>query len=415
MAFAKRRETLAILSPRPMSPESSAVSSVEYLPAEPHHMGVPDGGRRAWLVVLGGFINFTASFGLINSFGTFEAEYEDALLWNTSTATWIGSAQMFVLFFGGIFVGPAFDRWGARKLMLTGTFLCLVALISCSFAREFYQFLLAQGILFGLGSALLFYPVTSSVSEWFDKNRGLALGVVVSGASAGGILWPIILNQLFITLKIQWTHRVSAAIAIPMMLISCLLVRERKSIAGHDTAGNEIKASQRSVSKAICDARFLGLSGALLFINCGMMLPFFYIPQYAKNNHFDGTTANNLLAISYAASLVGRIFTGWVSDHVGSFLIVFSLLFGFSSGGVVPLGSACVAQTTPDMGYIGLRIGVMMAICSAGTLAGGPAAGAIKDATGEWGGVFVFSSAVTMSGTAILFVTRMIFSKRLVF
>lgn len=39
--------------------------------------------------------------------------------------------------------------------MLTGTFLCLVALISCSFAREFYQFLLAQGILFGLGSALL--------------------------------------------------------------------------------------------------------------------------------------------------------------------------------------------------------------------------------------------------------------------
>lgn len=121
---------------------------------------------------------------------------------------------------------------------------------------------------------------------------------------------------------------------------------------------------------------------------------------------------NMLLIVSTLTSIATLCF---VWSKTLSFLIVFSLLFGFSSGGVVPLGSACVAQTTPDMGYIGLRIGVMMAICSAGTLAGGPAAGAIKDATGEWGGVFVFSSAVTMSGTAILFVTRMIFSKRLVF
>ncbi len=62
---------------------------------------------------------------------------------------------MFILFLSGVLVGPAFDKWGARKLMLSGTFLCLVAFISCSFATRFYQFLLAQGFLFGLGCALL--------------------------------------------------------------------------------------------------------------------------------------------------------------------------------------------------------------------------------------------------------------------
>lgn len=62
---------------------------------------------------------------------------------------------MFVLFLSGILIGPAFDKWGARKLMLSGTFLCLVSLIACSFATKFYQLLLAQGLLFGLGSALL--------------------------------------------------------------------------------------------------------------------------------------------------------------------------------------------------------------------------------------------------------------------
>ncbi|KAM3499936.1 hypothetical protein MY10362_006844 [Beauveria mimosiformis] len=366
----KSKDSLVILSPRPMPPDSPAVASIEsFAPHEPHYIGVPDSGRRAWLVVISGFINFTASFGIINSFGTFQSEYEKSLGLPASTATWIGSAQMFVLFLSGSFIGPAFDKWGARKLMLSGTFLCLAAFIACSFATEFYQLLLAQGLLFGLGCALF------AVSEWFDKKRGIALGLVVSGASAGGILWPMVLNKLFLQIGTASTHRVAAAIAVPLMLLSCVFVRERKDIAGHDTAGKGINASQTSISKAIGDVRFLGLSFALLFVDCGMMVPFSYLPQYAQGHDINGTMANNLLAICYAASLVGRIFTGWVADHIGSTLcfawattlptlVVVSLLFGFSSGGIVPLGSALVAQTTPDMGYIGLRIGAMMAICS---------------------------------------------------
>ncbi|KAM3528934.1 hypothetical protein MY4038_005642, partial [Beauveria bassiana] len=361
----KSKDSLVILSPRPMPPDSPTTASIEsFAPHDPHYIGVPDSGRHAWLVVISGFINFTASFGAFD---------------------------MFVLFLSGSFIGPAFDKWGARKLMLSGTFLCLAAFIACSFATEFYQLLLAQGLLFGLGCALF------AVSEWFDKKRGFALGLVVSGASAGGILWPIVLNKLFLHIRIASTHRVAAAIAVPLMLLSCVFVRERKDIAGHDTAGKGVKASQTPISKAIGDVRFLGLSFALLFVDCGMMVPFNFLPQYAQYREINGTMANNLLAISYAASLVGRIFTGWVADHIGSVatlcfawaatlptLVVVSLLFGFSSGGIVPLGSALVAQTTPDMGYIGLRIGAMMAICSVGTLAGGPAAGAIQDATRDW-------------------------------
>lgn len=96
-------------------------------------------------------------------------------------------------------------------------------------------------------------------------------------------------------------------------------------------------------------------------------------------------------------------------------ILVFVLLFGFASGGVVPLSTACVAQTTPDMGYIGLRMGVMMAICSVGTLAGGPATGAIKDSTDSWAGVFIFCSAITFAGTVMLFSLRIVYQKQTIF
>ncbi|KAJ2980289.1 hypothetical protein NQ176_g2731 [Zarea fungicola] len=379
----------------------------------------PDGGRRAWLVVLGGWLNFTASFGIVNAFGTFESVYETDLHMSTSLVTWIGSAQMFVLFVGGIIVGPIFDKWGARIPMLMGTFLCLVSFLSCSFSTKFYQLLLAQGFTLGLGCALLFYPTTSAVSEWFDKRRGLALGLVVSGASAGGILWPLVLNQLIDKIGINGTHRATGVIAAPLMLTSCFLVKERKltNSANDDSEAKVPPApvQQTSLAATILDVRFLALSLGLLFINGGMMVPFFYIPQYAIDHGVSPTMANNMLAITYVASLCGRILSGWVADQIGRFnmlicistltgiatlcwmqtstlpaMMTVSLLFGFSSGGIVPLGSACVAQTTPaSMGRIGLRIGAMMAICSVGTLASGPISGTIRDQTHQWWGVLV--------------------------
>jgi hypothetical protein len=37
-----------------------------------------------------------------------------------------------------------------------------------------------------------------SVNHWFFKRRGLALGIVTSGSSVGGVVWPIMINHLII-------------------------------------------------------------------------------------------------------------------------------------------------------------------------------------------------------------------------
>lgn len=63
--------------------------------------------------------------------------------------------QLFILFLGGAVVGPIFDKYGSRALMFSGTAVCLLSFICSSFATQFYQYLLAQGILLGIGNALL--------------------------------------------------------------------------------------------------------------------------------------------------------------------------------------------------------------------------------------------------------------------
>ncbi|KAL7909718.1 major facilitator superfamily domain-containing protein [Trichoderma velutinum] len=416
------------------SPVTSFASEETKVAEEDFAAGIPDGGFRAWLVVVGGFLDFAIAFGLVNSFGTFQARYESEWTWlSTSTITWIGSIQLFILFLGGAVVGPIFDKYGSRALMFSGTAVCLLSFICSSFATQFYQYLLAQGILFGVGNALLFYPATGAISEWFNHKRGLALGIALSGSSVGGIFWPIIINKLFTVVSAPWVHRIIALISIPILLAACFLVTERKDAAGHDTEGNRVKPSEKSsIRKAVVEWRFFALCLSLFFIYGGMLIPFYYIPLFAIEHGVGSTMANNLLAIGYAGSVVGRVGSGWIADRFGRFnvlfimgvltavitfcwgamttlsgMMAFVVLFGLFSGGLIPLGSACVAQTTPDMGHIGLRIGFMMAFASFSALSGGPASGAIKDATTSWFAVFSFSASLTLFGALMLLGVRL--------
>ncbi|KAH6610827.1 hypothetical protein Trco_000847 [Trichoderma cornu-damae] len=416
------------------SPVTSFTASEETKAVEePISLSVPDGGFRAWLVVVGGFLDFAIAFGLVNSFGTFQARYESEWTWlSTSTITWIGSIQLFILFLGGAVVGPIFDKYGSRPLMFSGTAVCLLSFICSSFATQYYQYLLAQGILLGIGNALLFYPATGAISEWFNRKRGLALGIALSGSSVGGIFWPIIINKLFTVVDAPWVHRIIALVSVPILLIACFLVTERKDAAGHDTQGNRIKSSEKSIRKAVLEWRFFALCLSLFFIYGGMLIPFYYIPLFAIEHGVGATMANNLLAIGYAGSVVGRVGSGWIADRFGRFnvlfvmgvltaaitfcwvamttlaaMIAFALLFGLFSGGLIPLGSACVAQTTPDMGHIGLRIGFMMAFASFSALSGGPASGAIEDATSNWLAVHAFSASMTLLGALTLLGVRL--------
>lgn len=89
------------------------------------------------------------------------------------------------------------------------------------------------------------------------------------------------------------------------------------SVAGHDTSGNQVQPSERSYAKAVFEWRFLALSLSLLVLYSGMLIPFFYIPLYAKQHGFDAAVGSNLLAIAYGGSFMGRIGTGWLADHLG--------------------------------------------------------------------------------------------------
>jgi hypothetical protein len=90
----------------------------------------PEGGLQAWLVVLGSWMALFSSLGIMNTMATFQTYIVRNQLAQNDEASvgWIFSVYAFLCFFCGIYVGPIFDKYGPRWLILAGT-ICLVSSI----------------------------------------------------------------------------------------------------------------------------------------------------------------------------------------------------------------------------------------------------------------------------------------------
>ena len=92
----------------------------------------PNGGTRAWLQVLGAFfLNFN-TWGLLNAFGVFQAEYSTGLLRSSSQSaiSWIGSIQAFLMLVVGVLCGRALDAGYFYPDIITGAFLEVFGMMS---------------------------------------------------------------------------------------------------------------------------------------------------------------------------------------------------------------------------------------------------------------------------------------------
>lgn len=95
-------------------------------------------------------------------------------------------------------------------------------------------------------------------------------------------------------------------------------------------------------------------------------------------------------------------------------IIAFVVLYGVFSGGLISLQSACVAQITKNLQLIGVKIGLMMTVCSIGALTGSPIGGALVSAnSGLFYGLIDFSGVILLTGAAILVISRWTISRDL--
>ncbi|KAJ5392475.1 MFS general substrate transporter [Penicillium cosmopolitanum] len=403
---------------------TSPPSATEVATNEP-----PDGGRDAWLVTFGSWWALFIAFGWTNSLGVFQNYYEKELLraYSASTIAWIASTQIFMMYGGGIVLGKVFDHYGPRWLLLVGGFAHVFGLIMTSISKEYYQIFLSQAICSAIGASAIYYACLGSLASWFRAKRATAFGIAASGASIGGVIFPVMVDRLIDQVGFGWTMRAVAFLILGGLVIVNLTVKSRLV---HEPKPVHI----RQYIKPFTEIPFLLLVISLSLFSFGLFLPFNFITAQAQTLGMSPNLANYLVAILNATSVFGRIIPGLIADRVGRFnvmsvatlvsgiltfalwltgrsnvaIILYAAFFGFFSGAYVSLTPALIAQLSPIQ-EIGIRTGALYFFVSIAVLTGSPIAGALVSVDkGKYGYLEIFAGATMCAGAALVVLTRVV-------
>jgi MFS family permease len=306
----------------------------------------PEGGLSGWLTVFGVFLTSFMAFGVGNVWGIFQNAY------TTEPDSRFRDVGVFKLgFVGGCSVGFAFafgpfsnilvSRFGVRVPILMGVFFMTLALELASVATEYWQLLLSQGIMFGIGASLAYIPAIGLPSQWFVKRRSLVTGLASSGGGVGAVILSLIAQASINQLSIPWTLRILGVLALGFGIVAISLMKQRVI----PSAKVQYKLFDFSVLKVPGYPLYLVFAFIQIF---GFITPLFFIPSYCTAIGISSTETSAVLAVTSGMGAIGRVLAGQIADMVGPI----NILISFN----VMAGLMCVAIWLPAR-----SLGVMMA------------------------------------------------------
>lgn len=385
----------------------------------------PDGGLRAWSVAAGTASIMFCTLGYTNSFGVFESYYMENQLKNESAdnIAWIGSLQSFLILATGVIGGPLFDRYGAQVIW-PASILYVFGIMMTSLCTEYWQFILAQGIVTGVADGLLMFPALSATPQYFRKKRGAAMGIAVAGSSIGGVVFPIMLSNMLSagsSLSFGWSIRICGFMVIPFLAFSSVAIKPR--MPPRDTAFFLTSAFRSVLFNILIVSEFCQLLGYF----CLLM----FIPTFAEYHGMGSMLASYQVAILNGASVFGRILPGILADRLGSLnmlfaaaasttvlafcwpnvegtagIVMFSVAFGFCSGAIMSGGSTALSLCPKDPREVGTYLGQGTAIASLAALVGPPVTGALLEKFGGFEQISIFTGVFSLVGALLILAAK---------
>lgn len=326
---------------------------------------------------------------------------------------------------GGILMGRLSDRHGVISVILTGTVALAVGYLLAGNAPGIWTFALAHGLIVGtLGTAATFAPLVADTGQWFDKRRGIALAICMSGNYLAGAVWPPIVQHFMQSEGWRATYVGMGMFCLLTMLPLAFFYRRRpvNQVAAGAAAMRDSSARHLREIAASDPQRPLGMSPAALqwLLNIAgvaccvaMAMPQVHIVALCGDLGYGLARGAEMLALMLGLGIVSRLVSGWISDHIGGLrtlwlgsllqgvalllflnssgltsLYLVSGLFGLFQGGIVPSYALVVREYFPA-NQAGARVGTVLMATLLGMALGGWMAGALYDLTGAYDAAFL--------------------------
>lgn len=263
--------------------------------------------------------------GTVYAWSFFQKPLTETFGWSNSQTAWTFSIAILMLGLTAAWAGTKIEKFGARKLALTGVLLYAAGYLISYFALQYHSlFLLYLGFGFigGIGLGLAYVTPVAVVSRYFPEKQGVMTGLVVMGFGLGAFVMSKILAPFFMELFNGDLPKVFLSTGLILLLI---LPFFGYSLRTSETA-EILKVEKPDILKEILKFDYALIWLIFMFnIVAGMIFIAFQSPLLQDLMMRGGTTdletlaksGATLIAVSAVFNGIGRFFWGSVSDKLG--------------------------------------------------------------------------------------------------
>jgi len=383
-----------------------------------------------WVVVAAAFTLMFVGFGAAYSFAAFFSAFQIEFAASRANVSLVFSVAAFLWFGLGAPGGMLADRFGPRRVALTGVACLFGALALASVAPSVEVLYLTYSIGMGVGVGLTYVPSVGAVQPWFSANRAFASGLAVAGIGAGNFLVPLLAAWLIDAFGWRAAYQLLALGVLALGGAAALAIDDDPARHGAAHARRTLRESLpgATLGEALRSEPFWLLYASSALVCVGLFVPMVHLASYAQDRGYTEAQGVALVSLIGLGSLVGRFTIGALADRLGRIpslalmyaglgamlllwwlssqywvLVLFALSYGAFYGGFVALAPSITMDLYGPRAVSGI-IGVLYTGPGIGTLLGPPLAGVAFDRLGSYGPVILALAALSFAAAGIVLV-----------
>ncbi len=385
-----------------------------------------------YTIIVASFFIQAVVWGTSNSFGVFFDPLIKEFGWSRATISGAASLGFLVHGSASILLGNLNDRFGPRVIMSAcGLFLGLGFFLMAGL-ESVWQLYFFYGLIASVGLGGIDVIPLSTVSRWFEKNRGMMSGIIKVGTGMGMLVMPFFINWLLNNYGWRYSFLVlSAVIIIFVLFLAQFLVRD--PIQKDQFIDNGIRPAVKatpyaesgfSFKEAVRTRQFWTICMVYFVVLFCVYTILMHIVQHAIDLGIAPGVAAGILSTIGGVSIAGRFLMGGAGDKIGEkpalliclscllaslcwlqavtglwMFYLFAMIYGFAHGGFFSLVSPLVAKFFGTRSH-GLLYGIVIFCSTIGGAIGPFMAGYVFDATHDY--TLVFMALAALCGIAIL-------------
>jgi len=395
-----------------------------------------------WVVVAAFLVIGITLYGIHFSFGIFFKSIESEFNLTRAATSAILSANMVLAGLYSFFAGWALDRYGPRIVVLLMGIFTGLSLVLTSQTNALWQLFITYSLLLAMGTGPLYVVPMSVVSRWFDKRRGMALGLSSLGMGLGMVVMAPFATYLITNFDWHTAYLIIGLIAWSVALpLSLFLKKDPREVGAlpdgvkayteaAKSEGDSIQPIDSSLSQLFRTRNFwLFVFIWFLFAAC-LFLIFTHLVPHITDIGFSAGQAAVVLSLIGVASILGRLLMGIVSDRLGRklaliictllqsgaivwlvwaqdlwSLYLFALVFGFFYSGFGTSGAALISDTF-GLSKIGVIFGLLEISFGIGAAIGPAFGGIIFDVRHSYSLAFLIGAVAMLVVTLLIVLVR---------